>query len=178
MSCEKFQEQLVDLVYDEEGVLPADSEIREHLRTCAACLEEVEELKRTRECLQLWKDEPPLRSVVIAKQERHARKNASLRYIRYAAIAAMVLISVLALVNTQVSWNKNGFTLSTHLFTIKSAEQRDYYTKAELRDLMKQALDYSNETNYLMIRKMLDTVEQDRWRDIRLIRDQISKNQN
>ena len=38
---------------------------------------------------------------------------------------------------------------------------------------MKQALDDSelrmNETNYLMMQKMLDTVEQDRWMDLRLV---------
>jgi predicted anti-sigma-YlaC factor YlaD len=177
MSCDEIREQLVDLVYDEGGVLPAGSEVKEHLRICPACREEVEELKRTRNYLHLWKDEPPLRSISIARQERVINKNASLRYLRYAAVAAMVLISLLALANTQVSWNKNGFTFSTHFFAQHNTEQ-DYYTKAEMRDLMKETLNYTNETNYLMIQKVLDTVEQDRWRDIHLIRDQVAKNQN
>jgi hypothetical protein len=33
-----------------------------------------------------------------------------------------------------------------------------------------------NETNYLMMQKMLDTVEQDRWRDLHLIRSQFAQN--
>jgi predicted anti-sigma-YlaC factor YlaD len=177
MSCDEIQEQLVDFVYDEGGVPPASSEVQEHLRTCPACREKIDELKRTRKYLQLWKDEPPLRSVLIAKRERIANRNISLRYLRYAAVAAMVLISFLALANAQVSWNKDGFTFSTHFFTQHKTEG-DYYTKAELRDFMKEALDYTNETNYLMIQKVLDTVEQDRWRDIRLIRDKVAKNQN
>jgi predicted anti-sigma-YlaC factor YlaD len=177
MSCDEIKEQLVDLIYDEGGVPPAGAEVQEHLRACPACREEVEELKRTRKYLQLWKDEPPLRSVLITKHERIAKKNVSLRYLRYAAVAAMVLISLLALANTHVSWNKNGFTFSTRFFVLQN-EERDYYTKAELRELMKEALNYTNETNYLMMQKVLDTVEQDRSRDIRLIRDQVAKNHN
>jgi hypothetical protein len=176
MSCDEIEEQLVDFVYDEGGVPPAN-EVQEHLRACPACREKVDELKQTRKYLQLWKDEPPLRSILIAKRERIVNKNIGLRYLRYGAIAAMVLISLLALANTQVSWNKNGFTFSTHFFAQHNTEQ-DYYTKAESRDLIKEVLEYSNETNYLMIQKVLDTVEQDRWRDIRLIRDQAAKNRN
>ena len=177
MSCDEIQEQLFDFVYDEGGVSPANSEVQEHLRTCSACREQVDELKRTRKYLKLWKDEAPLRSILIAKRERIVNKNISLRYLRYAAVAAMFLISLLALANTQVSYNKNGFTFSTHFFTQRNTEE-DPITKSEVRDLMKEALDYTNETNYLMIQKVLDTVEQDRWRDIHLIRDQVAKNKN
>jgi predicted anti-sigma-YlaC factor YlaD len=177
MRCDEIQEQLVDFVYEEAGAFPSNSEVQEHLRACSACREEVEELKRTCQYLQLWREEPPLRSVSLAKFENGAKKHAGFRYLRYAAVAAMVLISLLALVNTRISWNKNGLTFSTHLLSRQNAE-RDYYTKAEMSDLMKDALDYTNETNYLMMQKMLDTVEQDRWRDIRLIRDQVAKNQN
>jgi hypothetical protein len=177
MRCDEIQEQLIDFVYDEAGVLLSNSEAQEHLRTCSACREEVEELKRTRTYLQLWKDEPLLRSIPIARRERIADKPIGFRYLRFAAVAAMVLISLLALANTQVSWNKNGFSFSTHLFKRAEAE-RDYYTKDEVRNIMKEGFDYTSETNYLMMRKMMDTIEQDRWRDMRLIRDQVAKNRN
>jgi predicted anti-sigma-YlaC factor YlaD len=178
MNCDEIQEQLFDFVYDEGGVAPANSEVQEHLRTCPACREQVDELKRTRKYLKLWKDEAPLRSILIAKRERIINKNVSLRYLRYAAVAAMFLISLLALANTQVSWNKNGFTFSTHFFNQHNTEG-NYYTKAEVRDLMKEAVDYTYETNYVMMQKALDTAEQDRWRDIHhLIRDKVDKNKN
>jgi hypothetical protein len=177
MRCDEIQEQLIDFVYDEEGLAPANAEMREHLLACPACRGEVEELKRTRMYLQLWKDEPPLRSVTIAKRERLVHRNAGRRYLGYAAIAAMVLLSFMALANAQISWNKNGFSFSTHLFTRGDAEQ-DYYTKAEMRNIMKQAFDYTNETNYLMMQKMMDTIEQDRWSDMRLIREQVIRNRN
>ena len=47
---------------------------------------------------------------------------------------------------------------------------------------MKRALDDSkfemNEANYLMMQKMLDTVEQDRLMDLRLTRAQAAQNRN
>jgi anti-sigma factor RsiW len=173
MSCDEIREQLIDLVYEEEGGLTADSKVREHLRTCAACREEVEELKRTRQYLQLWKDELPLKSVALARREKATVKNAAFRYVRYAAVAAMAFIALLAIANARMSWTKDGFTFSTHLFTPQN-EEKDYYTRAEVRKLM----NYTNETNYLMIRKMVDTLDQDRWNDIRLMRNQAAKNQN
>jgi predicted anti-sigma-YlaC factor YlaD len=173
MSCDEIREQLVDLVYDEG----ADSKVQEHLRACPACREEAEELRRTRKYLQLWKDEAPLKSVLIARCEKIANRNTGFRYIRYAAVAAMILISLLAIANTKVSWNKDGFTFSAHLFE-QHSEEKDYYTKAELRDLMKEALDYTNETNYLVIQQMRDAEEQARWRDIRLIQNKAVRNHN
>jgi hypothetical protein len=183
MRCDEIQEQMIEFVYDEESVPLANVEMQEHLRACPACREEVEELKRTRKYLQLWKDEPPLRSVAIARHKAIAHRSAGRRYLGYAAIAAMVLICFMALANVQVSWNKDGFTFSTHLFPLPQQNvERDYYTKSELRGLMKDALEYTkeytNETNYSMMQKVLDTVEQDRWSDMRHNRGQAAKNRN
>jgi hypothetical protein len=96
-------------------------------------------------------------------------------------VAAMILMAFLALANSQITWNKDGFTFSTQLWGERSAE-KDYYTKTELRSILKRALDDSefrtNEINYLMMQKILDTVEQDRWRDLRLIRHQAPQARN
>jgi hypothetical protein len=180
MRCDEIQERFVELLYEAEST-PASEELRQHLLTCPSCREELEELRRTRKCLQLWKDEEPLRSVPVASREFRARKNISWKPFRYAAIAAMAVITFLALANTRITWNKDGFTFSTHLFSSRESE-KDHYTKAEVRDLVKQALDDSelrtNETNYLMMQKMLDTVEQDRWMDLRLVSTRYSKDRN
>jgi hypothetical protein len=177
MRCDEIQEHIIDFIYDEGGTRPPNTEMEEHLRTCAACREELRELRQTRKYLQLWKDEPPRRSVTIATPERAF----GWKHLRYAAIAAMIVISILAAANTQISWSRSGFLFSTHLFPWHNAE-RDYYTKAELRNILKQALDDSesrtNEMNYQMMQKMLDTVEQDRWLDLRLIRSHSVQNQN
>ena len=179
MRCDELREQMISLVYDEKNDSPDTLEMREHLRTCPACREEIDKLRRTSKYLHLWKDEPPLRSIAIAKCETAARKSIGRRSIRYAAIAAMAVICFLALANIQVVYTDNEIRFSTHLFPRQEQEgERNYYTKAELRNLMKDALDYTNETNYIMMQKMMDTIEQDRWRDIGYIRDQAAKNRN
>ena len=182
MRCDEIKEGFIDLLYnDETGSSQESAELREHLRTCANCRKEFDELKKTREYLQLWKDESPLQSIARSGREFHQPRIMNWSYLRYAGIAAMVLITLLALANTQISWNKDGFSFRASLFSGRETV-KDYYTKTESRSLMKQVLDDSesrmNETNYLMMQKMLDTVEQDRWRDLHLIRSQFARNNN
>jgi len=181
MTCNEIQERFVELLYEEAGVPPASSEILDHLQTCAACRRELEELKQTRKCLRAWKDEPLLRSVKIPGRETYLNRRSGWVYLRHTAIAAMALICILALANVELTWNKSGFSISTHIFPHNPSEQ-NHYTKTEERDLIKRALDDSesrmNEVNYLMMQKMLDTVEQDRMMDLRLTRAQAVQNRN
>jgi hypothetical protein len=169
MRCDEFQEQIVDLLYDSEGTPSAD--FADHLRTCSACRRELEELKQTREYLHDWKDESPLRSVPLARQEAFLKKRNRGTYLRYAAVAAMVLFCFLALANTEVTWNNSGFSFRTS-FLGHTSRQRDYYTKSEVRDIMKRALDDSefraNEVSSVLMQEVLDTVERDQWRNLRL----------
>ena len=95
--------------------------------------------------------------------------------LRYAGIAAMLLITLLALANLEITWKNGEFSLSMHLFgTARPGE--DYYTKSQMRDLLKQVMDDSEsrqtETNYLMMQQLLDTVEHDRLVDLRYVRSQ------
>ena len=180
MRCEEIREHFIDFVYDEGGDSPANREIREHLRTCSACRGELEELRQTREYLQLWKDEAPLRNLVIAGREAAMPQRFNWKYPRYAAIAAMVLICFLALANAQITWNRDGFSFKTGLFG-GNASTGEYYTKSEVRDIMQRALDDSerrmDEASYGMMQKMLDTVEQERWMDLRLVRNRQTSSQ-
>ena len=166
MHCDEIQERFIDLLYDEGTDSSINADIREHLLTCSTCREELEELRQTRKHLQLWRDEPPLRNVAIRRKNPVLFQNPGWRYLRYGAIAALLVISFMALANTQIRWNKDGFSFSTNFFT-KQDTQRDYYTKTELRSLLKQALDDTEfrigETNYLMMQKMWEQIEQDRW---------------
>jgi hypothetical protein len=181
MNCDEIREHFFEFIYSEGGDSPASAEVQEHLRTCSACRMELEELSTTRKYLQLWKDEDPLRKVKIDGPGALASRKFDWKYLRYAAIAAMVVFCFLALANTQITWNKEGFSFSTRLFAGHESAQ-DYYTKSEVRDIMKQALDDSefrmNETSLLMVQKALDTVEQDRWMDLRLVRSHEALNQN
>lgn len=181
MRCEEIREHIVDCIYHEGGGSTAAREIEEHLRACSACRAELEELRQTQKYLQLWKDEDPLRTLSIVGNPGGAPRRFNWKYPRYAAIAAMVMLCFLALANTQISWNSHGFSFSTRLFG-GSESERDYYTKSEVLDIMKRALDDSelrmNETSYLMMQKMLDTVEQERWMDLRLVRNRAASIQN
>jgi predicted anti-sigma-YlaC factor YlaD len=181
MRCEEIRERFIEFIYDEGGVPPENVEIQEHLDTCSACREELKELKQTRKYLQLWKDEAPLQKVAVVGRDTVLPWRFSWKYLRYTAIAAMIVLCFLALANTQITWNKSGFSISTHLIPGRQPGQ-DYYTKAEVVDLMKRALDDSefhmNELNNLMMQKMLDTVEQERWMDLRLDRVHAAQHQN
>ena len=138
MRCNEIQERYIDLLYNESDT--AASEIKEHILACSECRQALEQLQETRKVLALWKDESPLRRFEMPRQI--LPKPVGWRYLRYAAIAAMVLLSFLAVTNMQISWNKNGFSLSTRLLPGKEPA-RDYYTKSEFRDVMKRALDDS-----------------------------------
>jgi hypothetical protein len=181
MRCEEIREHLIDFVYDEGGTSPAISEMREHVRTCAGCRQELAELRQTQEYLRLWKEETPLRSLVIAGRKSNTPPGFKWKYPRYAAIAAMLILCFLALANTQISWNKDGFSFKTR-FIGGSDLAPDYYTKSEVRDIVKRALDDSefrmNETSYLRMKEMMDRVEQYSWMDLRLVRNRPASAQN
>jgi len=179
MRCDQIQERIVELLYNDGGTPP--SEIQDHVRTCPACRRELEELEQTRKHLQAWKDEAPLRSVAITRREGLLKRKTGWSYAGYAAIAAMALICFLALANTEITVNRNEFKFSTSLFSKKNIRQ-DYYTKEEARELMKRALDDSelrmSEINYLMVQRMLDTVEQEQQMDLRFMRTKSTQNSN
>lgn len=179
MHCDEIRESFVDLLYGDSSSI--NPEVKDHLLTCAACREELDSLGQTRKTLQEWKDESPLRGLVFANQESLLHRKSHWNYLRYGAIAAMALICFLALSNAELTWNKSGFSFRTSLFR-HTPEQTDFYTKSEVRDLMKRALADSessmNEVNNLMLQKMLDAVEQDTWVYSRLTRGNAARSGN
>jgi hypothetical protein len=179
MRCDEIRESFADLLYEDPSAV--DPELRDHLRTCPECRQELEDLRQTRKYLQEWKDESPPRSIFIARQESHSTKTNRWKYLRYGAVAAMALICLLALANTELKWTRDGFSLRTGLFR-RVTGPTEYYTKNEVRDLMKRALDDSemrtNETSYLMLQKMLDAVEQDHWMYSRATRGSAARSEN
>ncbi len=183
MRCEDVQERFVELLYDEQGTPSAGPELLGHVASCPACRQQLEELRATREALASWKDEVPLRPVLIPHAGRSApvRRPALVRYLRYAAVAAVLALAFLGLANAELTWNRSGFAFRTHLLP-RPASAQDGYTRAEVRDLVKAALDDTEsrmmETNYLMIQKMMDTIEEDRRMDLRLVRSDSARTHN
>jgi anti-sigma factor RsiW len=179
MRCDEIQESFVDLLYDERGTPPASEELRAHLASCPDCRAELEGLRATRSSLQAWQDESPPRPIrlPVAAPAPATGGLRRLRPVRYAAIAAMLLLTVLALANSEIRWNKDGFHFSARLLSGSGAD--DVYSKSETRALLKNVLDESEsrmlETNYLLLQRMMDTLEQERLSDIQKIREQVRR---
>jgi hypothetical protein len=161
MKCGEIQEQLVELLYHEKGTPSPSPELRDHIASCPACREALEELKAVQGSLRLWQDEPPIRSVAVRRVLGAWRPKRFLEVpmLRYAGIAAMLLITLLALANLQITWKNGEFSLNLHLFGAGSPAE-NYYTKNQMRDLLKQVMDDSEsrqtETNYIMMQQLLE----------------------
>lgn len=183
MQCEEIQERLIELLYDEPGTTSADPALIAHVDSCANCRKELEELQSTCRTLKLWKDEQPLRPLAILRTEKASppRYGIAWQIARFGSIAALVLLSILALANTRVTWNDQGLSFSAHLFS-GGGSSADYYTKAEVRDILKRSLDDSEarayETNSLMIQEALETMEKEQYVYFRLARPKESRKQN
>lgn len=173
MSCDEVKERLVDLLYDEHGTGPADPELRDHVKACPSCRQELEELGGVRTALSLWKDESPLRSVTLpASRKAKSYWPAFWPAARRIAMAAAVLLAFLALTNAEVTWEPGHFSFRTSLLPAAPSSSGSY-TKAETRDLVRRALDDTEsrmtETDYLMMQRMMDTLDQERWSEMRLV---------
>jgi len=179
MRCDEIQERFVDLLYDEPGTPRAGSELRAHLLSCPACRKELDDLKALQSLLKNWEDAPPLRPVTIPRLPETTRRKwfpAQWLSPAYAAAAILVVLVLLFSLNAEVTWNQQGFHYNSHVF----GRSGDYYTKAQVRDILKRVLDDSEarmtETNYLMMQRLMDTVEQDRQMDLRFVRDSLRDN--
>lgn len=181
MRCDEIRERFVELLYAEPGTPAASAELQAHIKSCPACENELMELKAVQAALKTWKEEPPLRSVVIAGLAARALPPRSrpnlLRMTRYVAVAALMVLAFLALANADITWNEQGFSFRTHLLRVAPAQSQEYYTKTEMRDILRKVLDESEsrlmDTNYLMMQRMLETIEQERRSDLVLMKNQF-----
>ncbi len=110
--------------------------------------------------------------VPLAATPRVPRRMTAWNVLRYASLAAVIVLAFLALANAEISWDRQGFAFKTRLIPGRITSP-DYYTKAEVRDMLKRALDDSEsrmmETNSVMIDRMMDAMDQERWQELRLV---------
>ncbi len=175
MRCDEIQERFVELLYDEGGTPSAGPELRAHLLSCPECSKQLEELKGVQSLLKMWHDELPLHPITVprmADSPPRTRLSALWRVPSYAASVVLAVIAFLGLSNAEITWGKGGFSYKSSLFR----PSYDYYTKAEVRDILKRALDDSEsrmtETNYLMMQRLMDTIDEQRMMEFRLVRSQ------
>ena len=174
MRCDEIKERLVDLLYDEGRTRSADPELQAHVQSCPSCRRELDELGGVRATLNLWADETPLRPVVLPTPRKDPARWASIWPVaRRFAMAAAVLLAFLALTNAEVTWEQGRFSFRTSLMPA-AASGSHYYTKSETRDLVREALDDTEsrmtETNYLMMQRVMDTMDQERWSETRFVK--------
>jgi len=150
MRCDEIQEHLIELLYDEPDTSSVKPEVEAHISSCPECRRELAELRN-------------------AVTPFPARKFGAARLVRYAAVAAMVLLAFLALANAELTWNSEEFSFKTH-WAARGSAGSEYYTKEEMLSILKSVLDdYEGrmmEGNLLMLKKMLDTVEAERYFDL------------
>jgi len=175
MRCNEVQERFIDLLYGEKGTPAASPELQGHIHSCPDCRRELEGLQNVRQALTQWTDEAPIRPLpaMVVKKQEESRNWAFWSILKYAAVAVMAVLSVLAISNAEYTSNERGISIKTHLFR-GSAARNEIYTKAEVRDLLKQVLDESelrnSQTTYRMIQVMMDTLEQERSQDLMYVR--------
>jgi hypothetical protein len=180
MRCDEIQERFVELLYREHGTPSASAELVAHLDSCPACRRELEDLRAVREFLGRWKDEAPLRPVTLPSTPAAPQPVFAVwRSLRYAGVAAMVLLSLLALSNAEISWNEQGFSFRTHLLGPGAAG--DAYTKAEMREILRRVRDeseaYMRETNYQMLQTLKDTIDSEHQAEYRQLVSRTSRRQ-
>jgi hypothetical protein len=156
MRCDDIRDRFVELLYDEIGTPSAGPELRAHIRSCPSCRQQLDELKGVQGSLREWQDEPLPRPIDVSEIVRTNRVRAP-RFdfgfwalARYAALAAVVLLAFFA-----------GLTYES--MSGNASRRSEIYTKAEVRELVRRALEDTeirvNETTNLKLQKMLDTVE-------------------
>ncbi len=179
MRCDQIQEHFVELLYQEQGTPTASPEVQEHIRGCAACQKELAELKGLRATLTVWQDEPPLRPVTVPRNVAGpGRVRIPLwSMFRYAAIAVLVTLAFLGLSNAQIQWDRHGFSFRTSLRT-PAVLASNYATKAELETILERVMDDTQQYNFQMMLRMLDTLDQERADEIHMLTRQIKESRN
>jgi len=174
MRCDEIRERLVDLLYSERGTPAASPELKAHVESCPACRKELEELKGVQGALRAWEDEPPLRPVRVPATQSSPKSLwfPSFRMLGFAVKAAVVVVAFLALANSEITWNRDGFSFKTHLFS-RDLPRSEYATRAETLKVLKQGLRdseaYMREENAQQLNSALDLVDKQMGQQMRYL---------
>lgn len=137
--CQR-KEELVTFLYGECS--PAEERaFKEHIQTCISCQREVTEFGVMRESLQTWQvtDVPRVnidlqaatpRSLRAILSELSAALPAWFKFSTGLATACSAVLILLAVMNTQVSYDQNGFNVKLALFEKSAAAPDEVATRA------------------------------------------------
>ncbi len=181
MRCDEIKERFVELLYSERGTPSAGPELRAHIDSCPNCRKELDELKALQGILRNWKDEQPLRPIWIpeANPVFAPHRFSFFRVVKYAGLAALVVLAFLAVSNAEFTRTADGFSLRTHAFSRAAGPQQDeYVTRPEMLRIVKEAVRdseaYMSETTSQQLNAALDLVDRQMGQEIQYVRSRYS----
>ncbi|HEX8184694.1 MAG TPA: zf-HC2 domain-containing protein [Blastocatellia bacterium] len=136
-----MREALVSYLYN-EATPEETSRVQEHLAACSPCRQEVAEFERVRGMLQQWQlDDMPIVRLVTEAQSPRRSALAVLKelfivtpvWAKALGVAAMAML-VLAVIGTNISVGRNGFSFRADILRRPSAAQPESLAASSSRD--------------------------------------------
>jgi hypothetical protein len=198
MNCEKYRELMVDFLGDEINAADA-KQLRQHLRECRGCQEELASLSRTRTLVQqAWPEEPIPQNLVFEFSRRPSKGLWHLwtRYglTRFAlasgTIAACLVLCFLslALLRAQLRFGEGNFMLSfgrpaepssreSTVSPRKPSAVADWLSRREAQDLISRAVAQLDEKQGARVQEVAEQInaqmEAKRTADLRRISNEL-----
>jgi hypothetical protein len=133
MKCETIHPLIIDFLYDE--ITEENKKILQlHLNKCDKCREEVESLKSTSNILQKWEEvEPEFNLIMVTdkvswldglKEQWHKLFPKPKKMAFGFAYGLVGIFFLLALANTEISYQQGNFKMSMGLFSKKSGQNQ------------------------------------------------------
>lgn len=164
MKCDQIHPLLIDYLYDE---ISDDNKkvLQAHLVKCDKCRQEFESLKITSNILQKWEDiEPDFNLVMVTKKsswlqnikQRLTEIFPSPKRVGYGfAYAVAGLFLLLAISNTEISYQQGNFNMRMALFSKPSQlEQNETYDVST-----QQLVEKLQQENYYLMKTMIEQSE-------------------
>ena len=164
MKCDQVHPLIIDFIYEE--ISDQNKEILQaHLIKCSKCRQQVESLKNTSKILQQWEEvEPDFNLVLVTEKvswsdsiKEKLRKflPRSKKLSLGLAYGVVGILLLLALTNTEISYQSGNFKLSFRLFT-KEPPPIQNENKATANN---QVLEELRQENYYLIKRLIEQSE-------------------
>ena len=172
MKCDTIHPLIIDFLYDE--ISEENKKILQlHLKKCNKCREELESLKSTSHILQKWEDvDPDFKLTLITEKiswldnlkeqfQKFFPKSKKIAFgFAYGFVGVFLL---LALANTEISYQQGNFKMSMGLFS-KQAKQN----QVEINEMLtNQLVEKLQQENYYLMKTMIEQSEarqQQQWK--------------
>ncbi|MBC8182297.1 hypothetical protein H8E88_14435 [candidate division KSB1 bacterium] len=164
MKCDTIHPLIIDFLYDE--ITEENKKILQlHLKKCDKCREEVESLKSTSNILQKWEDVEPDYSLVMVTEKVPLLDNLKEQFQKLFpkpkkiafgfAYGIVVIFLLLALANTEISYQQGNFKMSMGLFSKQPAQNQVEANEM----LINQLVEKLQQENYYLMKTMIEQSE-------------------